>query len=245
MNSPRHAALVTGGSSGIGLAVAGALVARGFAVTVLGRDPGRLRGAADRLGAAVAGRGSSATGEAAVHAVVADVAAPEAAQAAVAAHVERWGRLDVLVNSAGVLAAGPFDSYSAATVAEVLDVDLRATILFCQAALPYLRKVARDGRPLIANIASISGKRADAGFSLYCAAKFGVVGFTAALHQELLGEGVAACAICPGLVDTPMADWARSWAPRSSMLRPEDIAGAVLRLVDLPAGQVPAELVLS
>ncbi len=160
-----------------------------------------------------------------------------------AAHIERWGRLDVLVNSAGVLAAGPLDSYTEATVAEVLDIDLRATIMFCQAALPYLRKAARDGgRPLIANIASASGKRADPGFSLYCAAKFGVVGFTAALHQELRGEGVGACAVCPGLVDTPMADWARSWAPRSSMLRPEDVAGAVLRVIDMPTGHVPAEL---
>ncbi|MFC4530144.1 SDR family oxidoreductase [Sphaerisporangium dianthi] len=243
MSSPRHAALVTGGSSGIGLAVADALVTRGHAVTVLGRDESRLRRAAERLGAA--GRGGSATGGGAVHTVVADVAEPQAAHAAVAAHIERWGRLDVLVNSAGLLATGPFESYSTATVTEVLDVDLRATILFCQAALPYLRKVAREASPLIVNIASISGKRADPGFSLYCAAKFGVVGFTAALHQELSGEGVGACAICPGLVDTPMADWARSWAPPSSMLRPEDIAGAVIRLLDLPPGQIPPELILS
>ncbi|WP_424529849.1 SDR family oxidoreductase [Sphaerisporangium viridialbum] len=240
MTSPRQAALVTGGSSGIGLAVATALVARGFEVTVLGRDAGRLGKAVDRLGGGAAGRGS---GGPAVHGVVADVAKPGSAQAAVAAHIERWGRLDVLVNSAGVLAAGPLDSYTEATVAEVLDIDLRATIMFCQAALPYLRKAARDGgRPLIANIASVSGKRADPGFSLYCAAKFGVVGFTAALHQELRGEGVGACAVCPGLVDTPMADWARSWAPRSSMLRPEDVAGAVLRVIDMPTGHVPAEL---
>ncbi|MEV8630486.1 SDR family oxidoreductase [Streptosporangium sp. NPDC051023] len=241
MSSSRHAALVTGGSSGIGLASAGALVSRGFAVTILGRNEARLRNAADRLGAEAARHGT----QAAVHAVATDIADPAAAHAAVAAHAERWGRLDVLVNSAGVLAAGPLDSYDAATVAGVLDVDLRATILFCQAALPYLRKAARDGRPLIANIASISGKRADAGFSLYCAAKFGVVGFTAAIQQELAADGVSACAICPKLVDTPMADWARSWAPRSSMLRPEDVAAAVLRLVDLPAGRVPAELVLS
>ncbi|MET8139403.1 SDR family oxidoreductase [Sphaerisporangium sp. NPDC005288] len=239
MSSPKHAALVTGGSSGIGLAVAGALVARGHAVTILGRDEGRLRHAADRLG------DEAGLGDGAVHTVVADVAQPAAAHAAVAAHIGRWGRLDVLVNSAGLLAAGPFESYSTTTITEVLEVDLRATILFCQAALPYLRKVAREARPLIVNIASISGKRADPGFSLYCAAKFGVVGFTAALHQELAGEGVGACAICPGLVDTPMADWARSWASRASMLRPEDIAGAVIRLLDIPAGQVPAELVLS
>jgi len=230
-----RAALVTGGSSGIGLATGQMLARNGFALTILGRTAGKLKQAVKELEEG----GTDVVGE------VVDVADAGSIATAVKGHADRHGRLDVLVNSAGVLGAGALEDYSVEQVDEVLDVDLRATVLSCLAALGLLRTAgAEHGRALIANIASISGKRGDAGFSVYCAAKFGVVGFTQSIRQELAGDGIGACAICPGLVDTHMGDWARGWARPEVMLQPGDVASAIEALLDKAADDVPPELVL-
>jgi NAD(P)-dependent dehydrogenase (short-subunit alcohol dehydrogenase family) len=230
--SVQTTALVIGGAGGIGSATAGALAAQGHAVTVTGRDRAKLDAVVGRLGRGAAG-------------IVADLSDPAAATAILREFGAAHDRLDLLVNAAGTLAVGPLESYPEATIADVLDIDLRATILSAQAALPLLRAAAaRHGRALIVNIASISGKQADPMFSLYCAAKYGVVGFSHALAKELADDGIAVCALCPGLVDTKMAGWARSWADPSMMLTPGQVADAVVGLTRHAAGQVPAELVL-
>jgi ketoreductase len=229
-----RAALVTGGASGIGLAIAEMLVADGFDLTLVGRDGARLGAAAERLG----GHGADVIG------VVADVADEAAVAASVREHERHHGRLDVLVNNAGVLAVGPLERIGLPQLDAVLDVDLRAVILYSRAALPALRTAgARHGQAVVVNIASISGKRTDPGFAVYCAAKFGVVGFTSALAKEVADAGVGACAVCPGLVDTGMADWARGWAG-GRMLSPADVAERIRPLVRCNAHDVPHELVI-
>jgi NAD(P)-dependent dehydrogenase (short-subunit alcohol dehydrogenase family) len=127
-----------------------------------------------------------------------------------------------------------------------LDVDLTATVLVARAALDLLCAAGSEhGQALLVNLASISGKRADPGFSVYCAAKFGVVGFTAALNRELSDDGVGACAVCPGLVNTDMGSWAHGWAAPSKMLQPDHVAAAVREnLLGRAAAQVPAELLV-
>lgn len=232
----RRSALLTGGSSGIGRSIAQMLAGQGYDLSVVGIRPHAVEQSCREL---------SATGVQ-VHGVAADLADPDRVRELVRWHADRYGRLDVLVNAAGLLGPGALADHDAAAIRRVLDVDLTATVLFAWEALDLLRAAgAEHGQALLVNIASISGKRADPGFSVYCAAKFGVVGFTAAFRQEVAAQGIGACAVCPGLVNTTMGEWAKDWAAPSMMLQPDDIAAAVRDdLLGRPAAQVPAELVI-
>jgi NAD(P)-dependent dehydrogenase (short-subunit alcohol dehydrogenase family) len=213
------AALITGGSSGIGLAIARTLREDGYELTLASRRREKVEAAAKELAAL---------------AVVADVAAADDCRRIVDAHRERYARLDVLVNSAGVGIAGSIDQLPVKHVDVQLDVNLRGLMLVTAAALPLLR----EARGLIVNLASIAGTMGTPFLPVYGAAKAGVIQFTDTLNRGEQEYGVRATAISPGFVDTPMTDW--NPLPKKNMIRPEDCAEIVRLLLRLsPYARIP------
>jgi NAD(P)-dependent dehydrogenase (short-subunit alcohol dehydrogenase family) len=214
-----RAALITGGSSGIGLAIARMLRDEGYALTLASRRAEKVQAAAEELGA---------------HAVAADVGDADACAALVAEHRGRHGRLDVLVNSAGIGIAGTVEQLPAKHLDLQLGVNLRGLFLVTQAAIPLLR----ESRGLIVNLASIAGTLPTPGLATYGATKAAVIALTRSLNEELDADGVRAIAICPGFVDTAMAAW--SGIPGDEMIRPEDCAEVVRMCLRLsPHARVP------
>jgi NAD(P)-dependent dehydrogenase (short-subunit alcohol dehydrogenase family) len=215
---PDRAALVTGGSRGIGFAIAEALVEDGYALTVTARKPDTLEQAAERL------RGGG--GE--VEHLVANMADEEAIRAVVARHRERFGRLDVLVNNAGVGIGGAVAEQQSKYVNLQIAVNLRAIVLFYRECADMLRAAgAEHGKALVVNLSSLAGKSGQAWLSVYSATKAGVLGWTQAMNKELNAEGVKSVAFCPGFVDTDMTDFIKGSVDAEDMMRPEDIAEAV------------------
>jgi len=212
-------ALVTGGSSGIGLAIGRMLRDEGFALTLAARSPGKLEAAAGELGA---------------HAVVANVAKAKDCERIVAEHVALHGGLDVLVNSAGVGAVGGIDEQEVERIDLQLDVNLRGLILVTRAALPHLRAT----RGLVVNVASIAGTVPMGRLPVYGATKAAVISLTRSLNESLEADGVRVHALCPEFVDTPMAAWTGLAA--EELIRPEDCAEVVRMLLRLsPQARVP------
>ena len=226
-----RAALVTGGSSGIGLAIARALGEDGYGVTITARRPKKLEAAAREL----ADSGLD------VHSVAANIADEDAIVEMVRAHADRFGRLDVLVNNAGVGIGEQIAQITSKYLDMQLAVNLRALIVTTREALPMLRKAGGEhGKALIVNTASIAGKSGQPWISIYSATKFGVVGFTQATQKEVSGQGIQVTALCPGFVDTPMTEWAREQVKPEEMIRPADIAESVRFLLRTsPACLVP------
>jgi NAD(P)-dependent dehydrogenase (short-subunit alcohol dehydrogenase family) len=211
--------LVTGGSSGIGLAIAQLLRDEGYDLTLVSRTPEKIEAAAAELGAL---------------AVAADVSDPDDCARAVASHQERFGRLDVLVNSAGVGIGGLVEDLDLKKLDLQLDINLRGLFLVTQAAIPLLRET----RGWIVNLASIAGTLPTPGLATYGATKAAVIALTRSLNGELDAAGVRAIAICPGFVDTPMAQW--SGLEQDEMIRPEDCAEVVRMCLRLsPTARVP------
>lgn len=216
-----RAALVTGASSGIGQAIAADLLASGWDVTAVARDPARggLQGA---------------------HEVAANLLDEDAAVAAVAAHGERFGRLDLLVNAGGVGFGGPVDGYPTKRFDITFGVNVRGMFVVTREALPLLK----DARGRIVNLASIAGLQAEPGLAVYAATKHAVVGLSRALSEELFDDGVRVTALCPGFVDTPMTDFIKAQIPGAQMVTTADCVAAVNFLLSLsPAVKVP-ELIL-
>ena len=226
-----RAALVTGGSSGIGLAIARALGEDGYGITLSARRADKLEQAA----AALAADGID------IEAVPANMAEEAEIVALVERHRERFGRLDVLINNAGVGIGGPIAEHATKSLDMQLAVNLRAVYLTAREALPMLKEAGGEhGKALIANTASIAGKSGQGWLAAYSATKFGVVGFTQALHKEHASDGIQATALCPGFVDTAMTDWAKDNVPPEQMIQPSDIAEAVRYLLRTsPACIVP------
>jgi NAD(P)-dependent dehydrogenase (short-subunit alcohol dehydrogenase family) len=214
-----RAALVTGGSSGIGLAIARMLRDEGYALTLASRRPDKVEAAAAELGA---------------HAVAADLSDEDACARVVAEHRERHGRLDVLVNSAGIGIAGEIESLARKHFDLQLGVNLRGLFFVTQAAIPLLR----ESRGWIVNLASIAGTLPTPGLATYGATKAAVISLTRSLNEELDRDGVRAIAICPGFVDTPMAEW--SGLQGDEMIQPQDCAEVVRMCLRLsPNARVP------
>jgi NAD(P)-dependent dehydrogenase (short-subunit alcohol dehydrogenase family) len=212
------AALVTGGSSGIGLAIARALGEDGYEITVSARRPEKLEAAAEDL----------RSGGFDVLSVPANMANEEDLTSLVAAHKERFGRLDVLVNNAGVGIGEAMDSLTTKYVDMQLGVNLRALMLMTRECLPMLREAgAEHGKALIVNTSSISGKSGQAWLSVYSATKAAVIGFSQATQREVAGQGIQVTALAPAFVDTPMTDFAKGQVAAEKMIRPEDIAEGV------------------
>ena len=231
-----RAALITGGSSGIGLAIARALGEDGYGVTLSARRPEKLEAAAAEL----AEEGVD------VLAVPANVVEEEAIVALVEAHRKRFGRLDVLVNNAGVGIGTGLDSVQAKQLDLQLAVNLRSYVLGTREALPLLREAgAEHGKALIVNMASIAGKQGQGWIGVYSATKAGVVGLSQATQKEVDDQGVQVTAMCPGLVDTAMTEWARERVEQERMIQPEDIAEAVMMLLRTSRSCVIPEIVFA
>ncbi len=228
----QRAALVTGASSGIGLAIARMLGEEGYALTVAARRPDKLTAAAEGLRA----EGYK------VLDVPAMLSEEEHVQAVVAAHRERYGRLDVLVNNAGVGIGAVVGEIQTKRLDMQLDVNLRTIVLFYRECVELLRAAAAEhGTAQVINTSSISGKRGQAWLSVYSATKAGVVGWTEAMNKELAADGIKSCALCPAFVDTPMTDFAKAnGVEAEKMIRPEDIAESVRLLLKVsPACLIP------
>ena len=223
-NDPRvPSALITGGSSGIGLAIAEMLAEEGYGLTLAGRKLDRLEAARGRLDAAI---------------VQADVSSEDDCVRLVAEHLELHGGLDVLINSAGVGIAGTI----ADTTTKAWDlqqaVNLRGAFLVTRAALPELRRA----KGLVVNLASIAGTVPTPGLAAYGATKAALIALTRTLVREEADNGVRATALCPGFVDTRMAAW--TGIPTEEMITPGDCAEIVRALIRLsPAARVPVVVI--
>ena len=214
-----RSALVTGGSSGIGLAVARTLRQEGYELTLAARTLGRLEAAAQELSAEI---------------VQTDVTKEDDCVRLVAAHAARWGGLDVLVNSAGVGIAGVIADTSTKHWDLQQSVNLRGAFLVTREALPHLR----TSRGYVVNLASIAGTVPAPGLAAYGAAKSALISLSRSLDREEAHHGVRVTALCPGFVDTPMAQW--SGIPGDEMIRPEDCAELIRSLLRLsPHARVP------
>jgi NAD(P)-dependent dehydrogenase (short-subunit alcohol dehydrogenase family) len=231
---PDRAALITGASSGIGLAIAGVLGEEGYALTVAARRPEKLSAAVGELRE----KGYD------VEEVAANLADEEDIRRVVAAHRERHGRLDVLVNSAGVGIGAAVADLETKRVDMQLDVNLRSIVLFYRECAEMLRAAGAEHRnALVVNLSSISGKSGQPWLSVYSATKAAVIGWTQAMNKELNGEGVKSVALAPGFVDTPMTEFVKQSIPADEMIRTSDIAEAVRFLLRTSPACVVPEIV--
>jgi NAD(P)-dependent dehydrogenase (short-subunit alcohol dehydrogenase family) len=231
---PHRAALVTGASSGIGLAIARVLGEEGHGLTVAARRPDKLESAARELRAVGLD----------VEAVPGNMADEDDVARIVAAHRDRWGRLDVLVNCAGVGVGAPVAEMQTKRVDLQLDVNLRAPVLFYRECADLLRAAGAEHRnALVVNLSSISGKSGQPWLSVYSATKAGLIGFTQAMNKELNGDGVKSVALAPGFVDTPMTEFVQESVRPEDMIRTADIAEAVRFLLRLSPNCVVPEIV--
>jgi NAD(P)-dependent dehydrogenase (short-subunit alcohol dehydrogenase family) len=231
----RRAALVTGASSGIGLAIASMLAEEGHDLTLTSRTGPKLDAAAGPLAA----HGT------AIVTVAADVSDPEEVARVVAAHRERFGRLDVLVNNAGLGIVSALAAIETRHLDLQLAVNLRATILFYREAEPLLRAAgAEHGGALVVNTSSITGKAGEPELGVYSATKHGIVGFTQAMQRELGPAGIKSCVLCPAFVDTALSDYVKDTVPAETMIRAEDVAESVRSLLRLSPHCVVPEIVM-
>jgi NAD(P)-dependent dehydrogenase (short-subunit alcohol dehydrogenase family) len=231
---PDRAAIVTGGSRGIGLAIAEVLGQEGYGLTLTARKPDTLEATA----AALRDKGYE------VEAVAANMADEESIIGVVAAHKERFGRLDVLVNNAGVGIGAAANEHLTKRVDMQLDVNVRAIVLFYRECAELLKAAgAEHGNALVVNMASIAGKSGQAWLSVYSATKFAVIGYTQAMNKELGTAGVKSVAFCPGFVDTDMTEFVKGQVPADEMIRPADIGEAVGFLLRLSPACVVPEIV--
>jgi NAD(P)-dependent dehydrogenase (short-subunit alcohol dehydrogenase family) len=214
-----RSALITGGSSGIGLAIGRMLREEGFELTLASRTKEKIEAAAAEIGA---------------HAVAADVGREEDCVRVVAEHKERFGGMDLLVNSAGIGIAGTVESLQAKHIDLQLGINLRGLLLVTRESIPLLKET----KGWVVNLASIAGTTPTPGLTVYGATKAAVIALTRSLNAELDGDGVRAIALCPGFVDTPMAEW--SGLPGDEMIQPEDCAEVVRLCLKLsPRARIP------
>ena len=225
-------ALVSGASSGIGAATARRLAAEGAAVALVARRRDRL----DGLAAAITGDGGTAL------VIPADVTSPSDAAGAVEQAVAGLGRLDTVVNNAGIMLLGPALDAPLAEWDQMVRLNVQGLLHLTHAALPHLVRAAADSPRRVADLVSISstaGRVARPGSTVYNLTKFGLTGFTEALRQELLGQRVRVSVVEPGTVDTELvthlrddiAEAARRQTAAIEPLSPDDIADAVAYIV--------------
>ena len=212
-------ALITGGSSGIGLAIARALREDGYELTLVARRPDPLEEAAAQLGAL---------------AVPANLGDADECVRVVAAHAERYGGMEVLVNSAGIGVGGTFAEQDTKKIALQLDVNLRATLVITRESLQHLRV----SRGQVVTLASIAGTIPTPGLAVYGATKAALIAWTTSLNREEAEHGIRATAISPGFVATRMTEW--TGLPDEEQISPDDIVALVRTILSLsPMARVP------
>jgi NAD(P)-dependent dehydrogenase (short-subunit alcohol dehydrogenase family) len=212
-------ALITGGSSGIGLAIAHALREDEYELTLVARRPEPLEEAATQLDAL---------------AVPANLGDADECVRVVAAHAERYGGMDVLVNSAGIGVGGTFADQDTKKIALQLDVNLRATLVITRESLQHLRV----SRGQVITLASIAGTIPTPGLAVYGATKAALIAWTTSLNREEAEHGIRATAISPGFVATRMTEW--TGLPEEEQISPDDIVALVRTVLSLsPMARVP------
>jgi NAD(P)-dependent dehydrogenase (short-subunit alcohol dehydrogenase family) len=228
-------ALVTGGSSGLGRAIVHRLAAEGASVVVAGRDQERAEAVAVEAAGIAARAGSSA---AAFATVLADVAVVADCERLFAEALARLGRLDILVNSAGIWIEKPITAMSEADYDLLMDVNLKGTYFMCRAAIRHMAP-RRSG--VIVNIASDSGTHGEPGAAAYAASKAGVIMLTRTLAIDHGPDGVRVCSVSPAIFDTPMltraiaeaddpeayASWQADGYPLGRIGQPAELASIV------------------
>ena len=214
-----RSALVTGGSSGLGLALARMLRAEGYELTLVARRPEPLEEAATELDA---------------FSVSANLGDADECVRVVAAHAERYGGMNVLVNSAGLGIGGNIAVLDTKKITLQIDVNLLGTLVVTREALPLLRAA----RGHVITLASIAGTIPTPGLAVYGATKAALIAFTNSLNREEAEHGVRATAISPGFVATRMTEW--TGIPVEEQIQPKDIADLVRTVLHLsPNARVP------
>jgi 3-oxoacyl-[acyl-carrier protein] reductase len=229
LDAPLHGrvALVTGGSKGIGFAIADALAAQGARVMITGRGAADLERAESRLGGGAAS-------------VSADARRPEDVERAVQATVDRLGGLDVLVNNAGIGIFKNAADMSGEEWQSILDTNLTGVFNYCHAAIPHLR---RRGGGWIVNISSLAAKNPFSGGAAYCASKAGLNAFSEALMQEVRYDDIRVTCVMPGSVATGFGGKAAADRPEWK-IQPEDVGQVVLDLLLMPPRSLPSRIEL-
>ena len=221
-------AVITGGGSGIGLATARLFAESGYSVIITGRDAKRLKRAVDNI--------SKKHGQ--TSAIACDVRDPASVKKLFREIGKQHSSIDVLINNAGVAhSLAPVDQLPVETWKDVIDTNLTGTFLVTQAALPLMRA----GGTIVNNL-SVAAVQPFAGMSAYNASKFGALGFTQALREDLRKRGIRVLALLPGATDTEI--WSQFWpdAPRKKMISAETVAQAVLHAVSAPANATIEEI---
>ncbi len=231
---PQRAAIVTGASRGIGLALAEALGEEGFALTIAARKPQTLKQTAQAL----------RDRDFDVEYCAVNLADEDGLRELVARHRERFGRLDVLVNNAGVGIGATAGEHQTKLVDMQMDVNLRAIIIMYRECLELLRAAGAEHRSaLVVNMASLAGKAPPPWLSVYGATKAAAIAYTQAMNKELNGDGIKSVAFCPGFVDTDMSEFVKGSIPPEEMLSTRDIAEALRFLLRVSPSCVVPEIV--
>ena len=220
-------ALVTGASRGIGFAIARRLGQMGARVSICGRDLAKL----DRSAAHLRGEGIETL------AVQADVARGDQISSLVHKTQQELGPIDILVNNAGIGLFGPFHEFGEADWDAVLDTNLKSVFLACRAVAP---EMIRRQTGHIINISSLAGKNTFANGAIYCASKWGLLGLSGSMAEDLRGYGIRVSAICPGSVATEFSG--QGGKNSSKILQPDDVAHAVATLVTQASGSFISEV---
>ena len=223
-------ALITGGSSGIGFAIASMLVSEGMTVAITARNVTRLEQAA----AALREKGGT------VIASPSDVSKSAEVNAFVQKVCDEAGRIDLLINNAGIFRHGLIAELSEDDWDVVQAINLKGAFLVTKAVLPVMK---RQQSGYVINISSVAGKNGFGGASAYCASKFGMIALTESLLQEAVGDHIRSTAICPGYVATPMVESVD--IPKDDMIPPGDIAKLVQMLLHLAPHTIIKEIVIN
>jgi 3-oxoacyl-[acyl-carrier protein] reductase len=231
MTQSSRVAVVTGSSKGIGYAIAEALVRAGASVAVSARHGEEVSAAAARLNALGKGRALG---------VPCDVRDPQSVAELIGRTVAEFGGLDLVVNNAGVGYFGPVAELSVERWQQTIETNLSGVFYCCREAIPHLR---RRGGGWIINIGSLAGKNALAGGTAYNASKFGLVGFSEALLLDVRHDNIRVSCLMPGSVATQFDDHVPGEAD-AWKIQPEDIAGVVLSLLEVPGRTMPSRVEL-
>lgn len=230
-------ALILGGSGGIGLAVAVMLAEEGYSLTIQGRRDDRVAAACDHL--------SEKSKSYATLGLTADLADEAQIVNLVETHAARWGRLDVLINSAGLGVGQSLEGLTSKMIDLQFAVNFKAAALATRHCLPLLKRAGEEHRKaLIAHISSWAGKYPPDWLSIYAASKAALSTFAISSQREVAGSGIQVTAICPATVETEMTAYVQEEIPAEDMLRPEDLAEAVRFLLQTSPSCVVPELLL-